>query len=113
MLATLFPKSAQRYLSLPLFGSVMEDFADWLVGQNYTRIAYDHEVLYIGARITAKQECLVTGLKETSLGIDQDTVLPCKEEWCTVVALTASRDDGASSALKAFAAILPVESAHP
>src|ERR1035437_6785899 len=39
MLTTLFPKSAQRYLSLPLFGPVMEDFADWLVGQNYTRIS--------------------------------------------------------------------------
>lgn len=39
MLTTLFPKSAQRYLSLPLFGAVMEDFAGWLVEQNYTRIS--------------------------------------------------------------------------
>ena len=38
MLTTLLPKAAHRYLSLPLFGPVMEDFADWLVGQNYTRI---------------------------------------------------------------------------
>src|SRR3990172_13255902 len=36
MLATLFPKAAHRYLSLPLFGPVMDVFADWLLEQGYT-----------------------------------------------------------------------------
>ena len=37
MLAKLFPKSARRYLSLPLFGPVVDDFDDWLLEEGYTR----------------------------------------------------------------------------
>lgn len=35
MLATLSPKSARRYLSLPLFGPVIDDFDRWLSEQGY------------------------------------------------------------------------------
>jgi integrase/recombinase XerD len=35
MLATLSPKSARRYLSLPLFGPVIDDFDHWLSEQGY------------------------------------------------------------------------------
>src|SRR5262249_404944 len=37
MLATLFPKVSRKYLSLPLFGPIMDDFSDWLEQQGYTR----------------------------------------------------------------------------
>ncbi len=37
MLATLFPKGSRRYLSLPLFGPVLDSFADWLLEQGYIR----------------------------------------------------------------------------
>jgi integrase/recombinase XerD len=37
MIATLFPKASQKYLSLPLFGPVMDDFSDWLEQEGYTR----------------------------------------------------------------------------
>ncbi len=37
MLASLLPRSAHRYLSLPLFGPVVDDFDDWLLEQGYTR----------------------------------------------------------------------------
>jgi hypothetical protein len=37
MLATLFPKVSRNYLSLPLFGPVMDDFSDWLGQEGYTR----------------------------------------------------------------------------
>jgi site-specific recombinase XerD len=37
MIATLFPKAARKYLSLPLFGPVMDDFSDWLEQAGYTR----------------------------------------------------------------------------
>jgi integrase/recombinase XerD len=37
MLATLFPKVSRKYLSLPLFGAVMNDFSDWLEQEGYTR----------------------------------------------------------------------------
>ena len=37
MLATLFPKASKKYLSLPLFGLVMDDFSDWLEQEGYTR----------------------------------------------------------------------------
>jgi integrase/recombinase XerD len=36
MLATLFPRASRTYLSLPLFGPVMNDFSDWLEQQGYT-----------------------------------------------------------------------------
>jgi len=36
MLATLFPKASKKYLSLPLFGPVMDDFSDWLEQEGYT-----------------------------------------------------------------------------
>lgn len=36
MLATLFPKASRKYLSLPLFGPVMDDFSDWLEQEGYT-----------------------------------------------------------------------------
>jgi integrase/recombinase XerD len=36
MLANLFPRASGRYLSLPLFGPVMNDFSDWLEQQGYT-----------------------------------------------------------------------------
>jgi integrase/recombinase XerD len=42
MLASLFPKSAHRYLSLPLFGPVVDDFDDWLLEQGYTRGSRRH-----------------------------------------------------------------------
>lgn len=38
MLATLFPTASKKCLKLPLFGAVMEDFADWLVQQGYARL---------------------------------------------------------------------------
>jgi integrase/recombinase XerD len=37
MLITLFPKASRKYLSLPLFGPVMDDFSDWLEQEGYTR----------------------------------------------------------------------------
>ena len=37
MIATLFPKGSRRYLSLPIFGPVMDDFSDWLEQEGYTR----------------------------------------------------------------------------
>jgi integrase/recombinase XerD len=37
MLATLFPRDSRKYLSLPLFGPVMNDFSDWLEQEGYTR----------------------------------------------------------------------------
>lgn len=37
MLAKVFPKAARRYLSLPLFGPIVDDFDDWLLEQGYTR----------------------------------------------------------------------------
>src|SRR5262249_8415793 len=37
MLATLFPKASKKYLYLPLFGPVMDDFSDWLEQEGYTR----------------------------------------------------------------------------
>lgn len=36
MLITLFPRASETYSSLPLFGPVMDDFADWLERQGYT-----------------------------------------------------------------------------
>ncbi len=36
MLITLFPRASETYSSLPLFGPVMDDFADWLDRQGYT-----------------------------------------------------------------------------
>jgi site-specific recombinase XerC len=44
MLATLFPKAAHRYLSLPLFGTVVDGFADWLLEQGYTERSRRFEV---------------------------------------------------------------------
>ena len=38
MLSTLFPTVAKKCLKSPLFGVVMEDFADWLVQQGYARL---------------------------------------------------------------------------
>jgi integrase/recombinase XerD len=37
MLITLFPKASRKYLSLPVFGPVMDDFSDWLEQEGYTR----------------------------------------------------------------------------
>jgi hypothetical protein len=37
MLVKLFPRTCRRYLSLPLFGPVMDDFDDWLLEQGYAR----------------------------------------------------------------------------
>lgn len=37
MLTTIFPSAAHRFLSLPLFGSIIDDFAAWLVDQGYAR----------------------------------------------------------------------------
>jgi site-specific recombinase XerD len=37
MLVKLFPRAGRRYLSLPLFGPVMDDFDDWLLEQGYAR----------------------------------------------------------------------------
>jgi hypothetical protein len=39
MLTNIFPASAHRYLSLPLFGVVVDGFADWLVEQGYARVS--------------------------------------------------------------------------
>jgi site-specific recombinase XerD len=36
MLANLFSRASKKYLSLPLFGPVMNDFSDWLEQQGYT-----------------------------------------------------------------------------
>lgn len=36
MLADLFSRASEKYLSLPLFGPVMNDFSDWLEQQGYT-----------------------------------------------------------------------------
>ncbi len=36
MLADLFSRASKKYLSLPLFGPVMNDFSDWLEQQGYT-----------------------------------------------------------------------------
>jgi hypothetical protein len=36
MLITLFPRASETYSSLPLFGPVMDDFANWLERQGYT-----------------------------------------------------------------------------
>jgi site-specific recombinase XerD len=36
MLAKLFPRSARRYSTLPLFGPVMDGFDDWLSERGYT-----------------------------------------------------------------------------
>ena len=38
MLSTLVPAVSKKCLKLPLFGGVMEDFADWLVQQGYARL---------------------------------------------------------------------------
>ena len=38
MLSTLFPTVSKKCLKLPLFGAVMEDFADWLVQQGYAHL---------------------------------------------------------------------------
>src|ERR1019366_1438578 len=37
MLVKLFPRTYRRYLSLPLFGPVMDDFDDCLLEQGYAR----------------------------------------------------------------------------
>src|SRR5216117_3751354 len=37
MLHTLFPRAHDRYLSLPVFGRVIEDFSNWLSEQGYRR----------------------------------------------------------------------------
>ena len=37
MLIKLFPRASRRYLSLPLFGPVMDDFDDWLSEQGDAR----------------------------------------------------------------------------
>ncbi len=44
MLATLFPKSARRYLTLPLFGPVIDDFDGWLQEQGYTHGSRRYEL---------------------------------------------------------------------
>jgi integrase/recombinase XerD len=44
MLFTPFPRAFKKCLELPLFGPMVEDFADWLVRQGYTR-------LYIRAKL--------------------------------------------------------------
>lgn len=36
MLTNLFSRASKKYLSLPLFGPVMNDFSDWLEQQGYT-----------------------------------------------------------------------------
>ena len=36
MLSQLFPKAFKKFLSLPLFGPVVEEWATWLEGQGYT-----------------------------------------------------------------------------
>lgn len=38
MLFTPFPRALKKCLELPLFGPIIEDFADWLVRQGYTRL---------------------------------------------------------------------------
>ena len=38
MLDTLFPRASKKCLELPLLGSVMEGFEDWLVEQRYARL---------------------------------------------------------------------------
>jgi site-specific recombinase XerD len=37
MLNTLFPKAHKRYSSLPILGSIADDFTDWLQAQGYRR----------------------------------------------------------------------------
>jgi integrase/recombinase XerD len=37
MLASLLPRSAHRYLSLPLFGPLVDDFDNWLLERGYSR----------------------------------------------------------------------------
>lgn len=37
MLTTSYPRAAGKYLSLPLFGSIMDDFSTWLEMQGYKR----------------------------------------------------------------------------
>ena len=37
MLNELFPKAHKRYLSLPILGSIADDFTDWLQAQGYRR----------------------------------------------------------------------------
>src|SRR5262249_6318770 len=36
MLVNLFSRASKKYLSLPLFGPIMNDFSDWLEQQGYT-----------------------------------------------------------------------------
>lgn len=50
MLATLSPKSARRYLSLPLFGPVIDDFDRWLSEQGYA-LGSRHNQLVIVAQL--------------------------------------------------------------
>ena len=42
MLATLSPKSARRYLSLPPFGPVIDDFDHWLIGTGLRPRAFEY-----------------------------------------------------------------------
>src|ERR1700724_3619021 len=43
MLTDLFPLAHKQYSRLPLFGSVLDEFADWLEGRGYHRgLGYRH-----------------------------------------------------------------------
>ena len=44
MLQHFFPRSFQRFRSLPLLGPIAEEFAGWLLGQRYRKRSLKHQV---------------------------------------------------------------------
>jgi hypothetical protein len=54
MLTELYPQAYPRYLALPLLGSVVDEFDNWLVAQGYrrnTRQPYIHQIATMDAHL--------------------------------------------------------------
>jgi hypothetical protein len=69
MLVSLLPRSAHRYLSLPLFGPVVDDFDDWLLERGYTRGSrhfYFPTVVHIRAALSFSSALRTVVLRQIS-----------------------------------------------
>ena len=70
MLKELYPKAYSRYLALPLLGSMVDEFDDWLLAQGYrwnTRKPYIHQTATLDQFFRKRGRSQVTQLTREDL----------------------------------------------
>jgi integrase/recombinase XerD len=94
MLSTLFPTVSKKCLKLPLFGRVMEDFADWLVQQRYTRL-HMRDLLKVARKVDAY-------LRRKGIQRIEDITSPALDRYWRTLRRRAPWEAGAIRVLERF-----------